>query len=165
MLEVKGQEATSTLKLSAAEKKTVRFLIQLAYDREGTTVFTAPHPVDVEFGTPVATAPDRPSDPVVMVPDRPSPPVVVTAPVLGHCVRQRRAPAAVVRSAAVRSAVGMAHLAVGMARLAAGTARLAVATVASVAGTDSVASAAATDSVASGAGSHSAISGVSRRVG
>ncbi|MBI1918018.1 MAG: trypsin-like peptidase domain-containing protein [Planctomycetes bacterium] len=84
VLEVKGQEAASTLKLSAAEKKTVRFLVQLAYSREGTTVFTAPHSIDVDFGTPVVIGPDRPPDPVV-----------VTAPVLGGDQIVRELPSAV----------------------------------------------------------------------
>src|SRR5207237_7941043 len=63
-LEVKEQQAVSTLKLSAPEKKTVRFLIQLAYTRESATVFTAPHPVDVAFRTAVMIAPHRPPAPV-----------------------------------------------------------------------------------------------------
>src|SRR5262249_11665542 len=64
--EVKEQQAVSTLKLSSTEKQRVRFLIQLAYTREGATVFTAPHPVDVDFGTPVVTVPDRPVEPAVI---------------------------------------------------------------------------------------------------
>jgi len=67
-IEVKAQRATTTLKLTSTEKKTVQFLVQLAYTRESETIVTAPKPVDVDFGAPVVITPGGPRDPVVITP-------------------------------------------------------------------------------------------------
>src|SRR5262245_41302210 len=67
-IDVKAQQATTTLKVTSTEKKTVRYLVQFAYTREGETVVTGPQSVDIDFGAPVVVGPVGPRDPVVTTP-------------------------------------------------------------------------------------------------